>query len=67
VVLDGIERLLDCYEGFLVDQLEVLHDGIGLLPGGRDGGAGSATLAGTVGGPRAMRSEGAVVRARPIP
>lgn len=35
-VLDGIEPLLDRYDGFLVDQFGVLLDGVRLLPGARD-------------------------------
>lgn len=34
-VLDGIEPLLDRYDGFLVDQFGVLYDGVRALAGAR--------------------------------
>jgi HAD superfamily hydrolase (TIGR01459 family) len=35
-VLNGIEPLLDRYDGFLVDQFGVLYDGVQVLPGARE-------------------------------
>lgn len=35
-VLEGIEPLLDRYDGFLVDQFGVLYDGVQVLPGARE-------------------------------